>query len=83
MLKKIQLDITKEESDEFGYPQLYPERGLGSKGITSQDIAIRHKKENWHESAYSKALKKHDMKTFEYIAIHSDYLEIIMDVPPV
>lgn len=82
-VEKIQLDITKEESDKFGYPQLYPEREKGTKGRTSQDIAIRHKKEDWPTSAYSKALKKKDLKTFEYIAMHSDYLEIIMDVPPI
>ena len=82
-VEKIQLDITKDESEKFGYPQLYPDMKTGEKGRTSQDIAIRHKEEDWSKSVFSKALKKKDLKTFEYIAMHSDYLEIIMDVPPV
>lgn len=79
-VEKIQLDISDDESEKHGYSQLSPGT---RKGKTSQDIAIRHKKEDWHKSIFSKALKKKDLKTFEYIAMHSDYLEIIMDVPPI
>ena len=45
----------------------------GTKGRTSQDIAIRHKEKDWSKSIFSKALRKKDLKTFEYIAMHSDY----------
>ena len=77
-VEKIQLDISDEESQKYGYPQISP--GI-KKGRTSQDIAIRHKNKDWHKSIFSKALKKKDLKTFEYIALHSEYLEIIIDVP--
>ena len=82
-VEKIQLDITHEESEESGYPQLYPDMEFGEKGRTSQNISMRHKEKDWHQSIFSKALRKKNLKTFEYIAQHSDYLEIIMDVPPV
>ena len=79
-VEKIQLDISDDESKKHGYAQLNPDT---KKGKTSQDIAIRHKDKDWHKSIFSKALKKKNLKTFEYIAQHSDYLEIIMDVPPI
>ncbi len=77
-VEKIQLDISDEESHKYGYSQISP--GI-KKGKTSQDIAIRHKNKDWHKSIFSKALKKKNLKTFEYIALHSEYLEIIIDAP--
>jgi hypothetical protein len=79
-VEKIQLDISDEESASLGYSQLNPDMEFGEKGRTKQGIAIRHKEKDWHQSIFSKALRKKDLKTFEYIANHSDYLEIIMDV---
>ena len=74
--EKIQLDISDEESASLGYSQLNPDMEFGEKGRTKQGIAIRHKEKDWHQSIFSKALRKKDLKTFEYIANHSDYLAI-------
>tara|TARA_B100001059_G_scaffold221853_1_gene245245 strand:+ start:352 stop:1227 length:876 start_codon:yes stop_codon:yes gene_type:complete len=81
-VEKIQLDISESDSEEHGFSKLHPNK-KGSKGSTSQNIAIRHMEKDWSKSIYSKALKKDDLKTFEYISKYSDHLEIIMDVPSI
>lgn len=68
-----QLDINKEESDTYGFPQLTPD---DDSDDTSQEISIRHKGENWSNSVFSKLMKKNNMNTILYLCNHSEFLDI-------
>lgn len=69
----VQLDIEKEEADEFDFPQLTPD---DTSDDISQKISISHMGKDWHKSIFSKMLVKKNMNTLEYICNESDLLEI-------
>ena len=72
-----QLDINKDEAEEFGVSQLNPE---DVSDDTSQKLAYRHKGKEWYNSIFSKSIKKKNMNTIKYIANNSEYLELEFSV---
>ena len=72
-----QLDINKEEAEEFGISQLNPEDIFDD---ASQKLAYKHKGEEWYNSIFSKSIKKTNMNTIKYIANSSEYLELVFAI---
>ena len=68
-----QLDINKDDSENFGLEQLTPD---DVSDDTSQAISIRHKGDEWYDSIFSKVFKKKGIQTIKYIANNSDQLEL-------
>ena len=72
-----QLDINKDDSEEYGLPQLTPDDITDD---ASQSLAIRHKGNEWYDSIFSKIIKKNNMNTIKYICNHSNHIDLVVSI---